>query len=179
MWSSVSKTTSSVFPATDLSFRVDGLVQPTRARTPPLTVAAFIAAVALAAGGCGGHASHGRLRVISLSIRATTGFPGPPSTNVTVDRGTTFARIALLVPLPLPAVASDPPSAKHPNPLTICFPMDLIIGLSNGEKVGYPSCYRPLSLRPVMAALCPLLNRPGFCAFYRNELAGHRREGRR
>jgi hypothetical protein len=49
--------------------------------------------------------------------------------------------------------------------------MDLFISLSNGTNVDYPSCYRPGSLRRVVAALCPLLHKPGFCASYRNELA--------
>jgi hypothetical protein len=131
----------------------------------------FGLAVALAAGGCAGSASHARLRVTSVSIRAANGFPGPPSTEVTLTQGKRFARIALLVPLPLPSVAaSRPPTTKHPKTLTICFPMDLFIGLSNGQSVEYPSCYRPRSLRRVVAALCPLLHKPGFCVSYRNEL---------
>jgi len=75
------------------------------------------------------------------------------------------------VPLPRPAEPSSLlPNAQHPYNLTVCFPMDLTIGLSNGTKVVYPSCYRPRSLRRVIAALCPLLRRRGFCVVYRHEL---------
>ncbi len=140
---------------------------------------AFLAAAALLAAGCGGGGgSGGALRVTSLSITAAVGFPGPPSAGVTLSRGKTFARIARLVPLPLPHPApqvphvrpSRAPSARDPDEMTVCFPMDLTIGLSNGKHVDYPSCNRPRSLRPVVAALCPLLHKPGFCSFYRNEL---------
>src|SRR5580692_1479505 len=96
---------------------------------------------------CGGHKNHGPLRVVSLSLTASVGFPGPPSVGISISKGPTFARIARLVPLPLPSVFQvNPTQSKHP--LTVCFPMDLTIDLSNGQHALYPSCYRPKSLRP-------------------------------
>ncbi len=84
--------------------------------------------------------------VSSLALTGTVGFPGSP-TNFTFERGAAFRRAARLVPLPLPPVASArPPNAKHPSTLTICFPMDLMVVLSNGEKRVYPSCYRQRSM---------------------------------
>src|SRR5579863_1529567 len=103
----------------------------------------FIVAVSLAAAGCGGKAVP--LHVTSLKLSGVTGFTGSP-TVFTFDHGQSFRRAARLVPLPLPPVA-----AAHPR--IVCFPMDLTIGLSNGQKLVYPSCYRPRSLRPVVAAL--------------------------
>jgi len=142
-------------------------------RERPLRAAGILTAVvlALAALGCGGQAGHGRLRVTSLSLSAANGFPGPPSFKVTIDHGTRFERLARLVRLPLPPQAtSRPPNLAHPDRATICFPMDLAIGLSNGASVVYPSCSRPRSLLRVLRALCPLVKRPGFCALYRDEL---------
>jgi len=127
-------------------------------------------ALACAASGCGANQNHGRLRVVSLSLSASVGFPGPPSAGITLTSGRTFARVARLVPLPLPATFRLNPT-RTTHPLTVCFPMDLTIGLSNGQNVVYPSCYRPKSLRPVVRALCPLLDIRGFCARYRHELA--------
>jgi hypothetical protein len=132
-------------------------------------IAVGLAAVLALTGGGGGPAP-GPIRVSSLTITATTGYPGPP-TSLTSDRGRAFRRLARLVPLPLPA---EPPSllpdARHPAGLTVCFPMDLTIGLSNGKDVVYPACYRPLALRRVLAALCPRLHKRQFCHTYRHEL---------
>ena len=126
-------------------------------------------AVALTGAGCGAQAHHGPLRVTSLSLSPGVGFSGPLSAGVTLERGAAFARIARLVPLPLPPeLVVNPAGGRHP--LTVCFPMDLAIGLSDGELVRYPSCYRPRSLRRVVAALCPLVHLPGLCALYRREL---------
>ena len=131
--------------------------------------AVLAAALALLASGCGGWHSPtigaGRLRVTFLSLTPTTGFPGPPTEIVTVGGGGELARIVRLLPAKLP----KPPSAS-PAGSTICFPMDLTIGLSNGQTVRYLSCNRPGPLRRVVAALCPLLHKPGFCLRFRNEL---------
>jgi hypothetical protein len=48
--------------------------------------------------------------------------------------------------------------------------MDLVIGLSDGATVSYPSCQRPHSLLRLLAAMCPLLRKPGFCLREKNEL---------
>jgi hypothetical protein len=130
--------------------------------------AGLAASVLLLAAGCGGSPGrigvHG-LRVTLLELTPTTGFPGPPTEVVTVQAGPSLERIARLVPAALP-----PPPAATPNGSTVCFPMDLRIGLSDGETVLYPSCNRPLALRRVLAALCPLLGRPRLCFRYRHEL---------
>jgi hypothetical protein len=140
---------------------------PLRGWAPPL-LASLV--VACGATGCGGHQGHARLRVVSISLSASVGFPGSPLAGITLTGGRTFARVARLVPLPLPPTFRlDPTETTHP--LTVCFPMDLRIGLSNGQNVLYPSCYRPKSLRPVVRALCPLLHVRGLCARYRHELA--------
>lgn len=105
------------------------------------------------------------LRVTLLQLTPTTGFPGPPTEIVTLKEGPSLERIARLVS----ATLARPPVAT-PNGSTACFPIDLRIGLSDGEIVLYPSCNRPLALRRVLAALCPFLDRPRLCFRYRNEL---------
>jgi hypothetical protein len=127
-----------------------------------------------AVAGCGSHVYHGRVRVRSVALTAAAGFPGAPGVGVVVDRGAVFARVVRLVPLPLPAEAEVPRGSRTRHPLTVCFPMNLTIGLSNGTSVIYPACRRPRSLRKVVRLLCPLLRKRGFCADYRRELAGSR-----
>jgi len=143
-------------------------------RPPRIVIGLAVAAVVLADTGGGEKPYHGRLHLVWLSLTASAGFPGPPSTNVTLDDSRTFGRVARLVPLPLPPLVPplSPRGSKHP--LTVCFPMDLAIGLSNGKTVTYPSCTRSPALQPAVRALCVLLRKRGFCAQYRSELS-HRR----
>ena len=142
-----------------------GRAQPALRAAPAILAAATL----LLAAGCGGWHSPkigaGGLRVTFLKLTPTTGFPGPPSDIVTVKGGGELARIVRLLPAKLP----KPPSAS-PAGSTICFPMDLTIGLSNGQTVSYPSGNRPGPLRRVVAALCPILHKAGFCFRFRNEL---------
>jgi hypothetical protein len=131
-------------------------------------VVAIVGACALS--GCGAQ-PHGALHVTSLSLTAADGFPGAPTTELTLAHGATFARVARLVPLPLPPrPAPHVAATSKKHPATVCFPMNLAIGLSNGTTVMYPSCNRPRSLQPILRALCPLLHKRGFCALYHNEL---------
>jgi hypothetical protein len=129
----------------------------------------LIGVLALAAAGCGSHA-HGPNRIVSLSLSAADDFPGPPSVRLTINEGARLASLARLVPLPLPRPTTTTAARTARAGLTVCFPMDLAIGLSNGTTVTYPSCDRPAGLRRVMRALCPLLHKPGFCFSYRHEL---------
>jgi hypothetical protein len=48
--------------------------------------------------------------------------------------------------------------------------MDLKIELSDGTMLSCPSCQRPHSLLRLIAAMCPLLNKPSFCLREKNEL---------
>lgn len=150
---------------------------PTGSRLPVISRrtrrAAAICAASLAvlvAAGCGSTASHpvlgvDHIRVTSLSLIPTTGFPGPPTEVVVVHGGAKLAALVHLVPKTLPA------RLVHPHGgLTVCFPMDLEIGLSDGSTLRYPSCERPHSLLRLIAAMCPLLDKPGFCASERREL---------
>ena len=136
----------------------------------PLLVAVLCGALALA--GCGARqSSGGPLRVVSLELTPSVDFPGPPTRQLILTQGAQFVRIARLVPLPLPhEIEVNPHGTRHP--LTVCFPMDLVIGLSDGSKAVFSSCYRPRSLRPVVAALCPLVGIRGLCVRYRHELGG-------
>ena len=106
-----------------------------------------------------------------LSLAADTGYPGPASRTVTLWRGyPRFARTARLVQLPLPT-----PIIRPKTGMTICVPVMLTIRLSDRRNHVYRACQRPPSLRPVLAALCPLLAGRGFCQRYRHELtASHR-----
>jgi hypothetical protein len=137
-----------------------------------MRVPAVIASLALVLAGCGGRAAHPSnvpsqpQRVTFLSLSPDSGFPGPSSvTLLRLQRGKRFTEIARLVPLPPPAPLRGPNQGE-----TICLPVVLTIGLSGGSWLAYGACQRPRSLRPVLAALCPLLHLPGFCARYRNEL---------
>ena len=129
----------------------------------------LLGAAVLLAGGCGsapgGTIGSDGLRVAFLTLTPTTGFPGPPTDTLTVRSGRELSRIARLVPARLPK-----PPAATPRGSTVCFPMDLTIGLSNGQTFRYASCNRPRRLLRVVAALCPLLDKPGFCFRFRNEL---------
>ena len=136
-------------------------------------VSASLALVLAACGG--GHASHavrssGPLRVTLLSLSPDTGYTlgqARPSSEplVTLRGGARFARIARLVPLPPPPPLLGPNAGE-----TICLPVIMTIGLSDDRRLVYRGCQRPRALRPVLARLCQLLDRPGFCARYRNEL---------
>jgi hypothetical protein len=138
---------------------------------PGLGAAPVVLAVAtvVLVTGCGSSQTPtigaGGLRVTFLSLTPTTGFPGPPTDIVTVRGGRELARIVRLLPARLPR-----PPSRSPAGSTVCFPMDLTIGLSNGQSLSYPSCSRPRALRRVVAALCPVLRKPGFCFRFRNEL---------
>lgn len=163
----------------DVGVRVPGGMRRGR-QLPPLAV--FLCA-ALVLAGCGIASSRaGPLRVVSLELTPSVDFPGPPTRQVVLTHGAAFARIARLVPLPLPhEVEVNPSGTRHP--LTVCFPMDLVIGLSDGTRVDFGSCYRPRSLRRVVSALCPLVGIRGLCVRYRHELGGaalprHRGPGR-
>ena len=125
---------------------------------------ALASALLLVASGCGGH-SHGPAHVTYLSLTPTTGFPGSPTDVLVVSGGRRLKRLARLVPHTLPA-----PAGTARKGLRICFPMDLTIGLSNGDRLDYPACERPRSLLRLVRALCPLLHKRGLCAYYRNEL---------
>jgi hypothetical protein len=136
---------------------------------PASGAALVLAALALTAAGCGASGARGPLHVVSLSLTAANGFPGPPSTHVTVASGPVLRRLARLVPLPLPPMPDRRAAGSHP--LTVCFPMDLRVVLSNGTSAVYPSCRRPRALRALVGSLCRLLGRPGLCVAYRDELA--------
>jgi hypothetical protein len=129
------------------------------------------AGLALAVSSCGSSmakpkAAAGPLRVNMLSLSADSGYPGPASRSVTLWRGyKRFAPIARLVRLPLPSHVTRPKTG-----MTICVPVILTIRLSDHRNHVYRACQRPRSLRPVLAALCPLLAGPSFCARYRHEL---------
>ncbi len=133
---------------------------------------AVIASLALVLAACGGQAARPSkvpsrpLRVTFLALSPDSGFPGPSAaTLLRLQRGERFAQIARLVPRVPPAPVRGPTLGE-----TVCLPVVLTIGLSDGRQLVYRACQRPRSLRPVLAALCPLLHRPGFCAHYRNEL---------
>ena len=106
----------------------------------------------------------GHLRVISLTLSPTTGFPGPPTEVVTVLPGRELSRLARLMPSRLP----PPPRAE--KRLTVCFPMDLTIRLSDDSSVSYPACERPHALLRLIRAMCPLVRLAGFCHSQRHEL---------
>jgi hypothetical protein len=120
--------------------------------------------------GCGGNGQlvigPGQLTVTSLSLTPAAGFPGPPNEILMIRDGQRLRALARLVPRRLP-----PRPAGTREGLTVCFPMDLTIGLSNGDKIAYPSCQRPRSLLRLVREMCPFLHKPGFCFRYRNELA--------
>jgi len=134
------------------------------------------AIVAVTASGCGGtsaasRAPEWRFHVNLLSLQADSGFPAPATSHVTLTRvnGRLFARLIRLVPQPLPA----PLTRKTPGE-TICVPVILTVRLGDGHSHArrhvYRGCQRPASLRPLLAAMCPLLRRPDFCARYHNQL---------
>jgi len=87
--------------------------------------------------GCGGNGQllvgPGHLTVTSLSLTPATGFPGPPDEILVIRDGRRLRTLARLVPKRLP-----PRPAGTREGLTVCFPMDLTIGLSNGDKISYP-----------------------------------------
>lgn len=128
------------------------------------------------AGGSGDvKPAHGPLHLVWLSLTASTGFPGPPTVNVTLNADSEhFGRVARLFPLPPPPLATAARPTKTRHPLTVCFPMNLTVALSNDKTIVYPSCYRPPSMQPLVRSLCPLLHKHGFCAAYRDELT-HKR----
>jgi len=129
-----------------------------------------ISAFVLSAAGCGGGGGasiigRGQVQVTLLSLVPASGFPGPPDETLVIRDRQTLRTLARFVPSKLPALPSG-----YRQGLRVCFPMDLTIGLSNGDEVKYPSCQRPRSLLRLVGAMCPLMHKPGLCFHYRNEL---------
>jgi hypothetical protein len=101
-----------------------------------------LAALALAAAGCGGS---GEARVVKVVVFPTPAGPGPVVAAPTITRG---------VDVLLSAIESDVPHTLPANPPQSCkFGATVVVTLAGGREVSYGPCERPPEIERLRHAL--------------------------